>query len=210
MRALLVLFLTAMLLADTAPATVPQVWLDASTMVFHSPGCEKIGPDMQRMARTVAKMQGFAPAKECALTDAEAKERWKKDAAKYQVGSGFADFGDSVRRVPRTRSAKDSPSSGTQPSRQKAVPSPPDRNAVMAATTLHAAEDGITTRCVRQWAGDTKMQEYCIEKQVQALSALRQGKPFGDDQDAWGAKRLKCASQWPDDYSMRVYCEGRP
>jgi hypothetical protein len=81
---MLALILTYVL-ATSAPSSapiIPRVWVDTSANVFHAPTCKLAKPDkMTRIARTVAKMQGIPQSPECAETDAQAREAWRKIVA---------------------------------------------------------------------------------------------------------------------------------
>lgn len=207
--------LSVSLFAEEAPINddprlrFPQAWLDATTVTFHSPGCKLITSSMTRTSRTAAKMQGIPPAPECALTDAEAKKRWPVERAKMKdLRSGG--FSESSASLPETPSVK-----GGSPALKAAAPTgttspmPVDRNAVMAAGNFYGAKEKVAEACSRQWGDDAKMVQYCIGKQLSAISQLEKGRPFGADAEKWGAKRLDCASRWPNDYAMRVYCESK-
>lgn len=200
-----------------AKALIPQVWIDTQAKVFHSPGCPKITPLMASRARTIAKAQGIAPAPECAMTDTEAAKRWSEElkvgnAPGSKPAGGFAIIGDG-KVPPPTTTAKPTTTPTTRPQAQQRsrvgpVSTEVSRTAVMAASDFYDAERVLTSACTARWRTDAEMRAYCIEKQRAAVSALKQGRPFGADEARWGRARVECAQRWPTDYDMRLYCEG--
>ncbi len=63
----------------------------------------------------------------------------------------------------------------------------------------------IEKRCADQWDTDNlQMREYCEERQREGLTALWARLMTSTAQRAI---RLRCASQWPEDLSMRNVCE---
>lgn len=205
----LLLVVLSLTLAPVAVcAALPQVWVEYATKTFHSPGCKRITSRMVRVPRSVAKIQRLAPAKECALTDAEAAARWNAMPASGRAG--FTDFGDSVRRAPALPPIREERTSSAPPPRRStspAEPAAPSRNEVFAASDFHDAERVINAHCANRWPGNPDMTAFCADRQIDALNKLKAGRPFGANEQAWNAARVRCKQRWPDDFAMRVYCE---
>lgn len=103
------------------------------------------------------------------------------------------------------------PKQDEAPRRQRpaSVESGPSWNDVMAASDYMDAFAVINRHCSGEWPANPRMQNYCAEKQHAAVAALKRGKPFSADDKTWNRARVSCAQEWPDDYAMRLYCEGR-
>lgn len=66
----------------------------------------------------------------------------------------------------------------------------------------------IRANCAAEWPGDYRMQEYCINNQVEAVQAMA---PLADSSSSIEREILgKCASEWRKpsgyDYRMIRYC----
>ncbi len=84
---------------------------------------------------------------------------------------------------------------------------PASWNDVMAASNFYDAADVIKSHCKAEWPNNPSMFEHCTKRQHDAVRVLDAGRPFGADQAKWNAARVSCASEWPTDYVMRLYCE---
>jgi hypothetical protein len=51
------------------------------------------------------------------------------------------------------------------------------------------------------------MRSYCEKKQRAAVQTLAMGKPADISQENFASARRRCAAEWPNDFSMRAYCE---
>lgn len=203
-----------------AKPLLPQVWIDAETNVFHSFACPKITKDMTSRARTIAKAQGIAPSPECAISDAEALKRWRAELKKgdppgSKPAGGFATIGNAplapLPTVDNAGGARGAARRSREPRSTSSIPSPTaSRTEVMNASDFYDAERLIASTCSARWRTDAEMQAYCVEQQRAAVRALKQGRPFGADENAWGLARVRCAQRYPTDYEMRLYCEGNP
>jgi hypothetical protein len=80
---------------------------------------------------------------------------------------------------------------------------------VFKASDFYDAMDVMSRHCSRQWPSNQEMANYCMQKEMAALSTLKKGRPFGADEKKWNAARVSCAAKWPDDYDMRAYCESK-
>lgn len=122
---------------------------------------------------------------------------------------GFTDLGSAGASLPPLSSHSQSLSS---PAAQVSASSDDSEtwNAVAKAGDFYDAPRVIASKCQREWPSDQRMLQYCVEKQTQAVSQLKRGRPFGADERQWNTSRVRCANKWPDDYSMRVYCEQHP
>jgi hypothetical protein len=120
--------------------------------------------------------------------------------------AGFTDFsGSSATTPPVTSQERDEP-----PSRAPAVrvlTADTSWNDVAKASDFYDAARKIAAKCARDWPGDDRMARHCVDDQTKALNALKQGRPFGTDENRWNSARVRCAREWPDDYHMRLYCE---
>jgi len=122
---------------------------------------------------------------------------------------GFTDWGKSG--VPLPPVASERPEANAPTARVAASASAEATwNDVAKAGDFYDAQRTIATKCQREWPADQRMYQYCVQKQNDAVSALKQGRPFGVDERQWNGARVRCAGKWPDDYVMRVYCEQHP
>lgn len=80
-------------------------------------------------------------------------------------------------------------------------------NDVSRASDFYDAPTIIEEHCRSEWPTNPEMFSFCGRKQSEAVNALKRGRPFGADETRWNEARVRCASEWPRDYSMRVYCE---
>ncbi len=69
------------------------------------------------------------------------------------------------------------------------------------------ATNVIRNDCANKWQNDFRMQEYCIQKQEDALIALKKGKPNDIPSDVFAKIRSECKSKWGNDFRMREHCE---
>jgi len=81
------------------------------------------------------------------------------------------------------------------------------RNDVAKASDFYDAEHKMIAKCEHDWPSDKGMSRSCMDRQTEALTILRQGRPFGANEVEWNRARIRCANAWPDDYQMRVHCE---
>ena len=206
------LLITASLLAadqrpkPTGAELMPRVFIDGTgAKVFHSPTCKLVKPDMIKVSRTAAKMQGIQPAPECAQTDEQARAEWKKLVAKDpSIASAGRTSQVTASLHPIPKGTTSSGSSARITATQSTAKAEPSWNEYMKATDYQNAEGRAREKCRGEWAGDPRMQQYCFERQLNAVNTLRRSTVTADR-----AKRIKCASEWPDDFRMRVYCEGK-
>ena len=108
-------------------------------------------------------------------------------------------------------SAQPAPNPLPEPERAQPAPNPlpePERAQPSSSTTLPSGATAtamIEKRCADQWDTDNlQMREYCEERQREGLTALWARLM---NSTAQRAIRLRCASQWPEDLSMRNVCE---
>ena len=79
---------------------------------------------------------------------------------------------------------------------------PPSSNTLPSGATATAM---IEKRCADQWGTDNlQMREYCEERQREGLTGLWARLM---NSTAQRAIRRQCASQWPEDLTMRNVCE---
>jgi hypothetical protein len=69
------------------------------------------------------------------------------------------------------------------------------------------ATNAIRNDCANKWQNDFRMQEYCIQKQEDAIIALKKGKPSDIPSDVFSKIRSECKSKWENDFRMREHCE---
>lgn len=78
---------------------------------------------------------------------------------------------------------------------------PPARLSVGSAATF---DDAIKLRCGADWPGNTRMQEFCQRKQVDAWRQSQQA--IDASPEIAATIRLRCEREYPDDYRMRAAC----
>jgi hypothetical protein len=200
--------------SDVPKVLIPQVWVNSKDGQFHSPRCKRITGGMIRIARTVAKAQGYTSAKECALTDDAARKQWaeelKKGDEKTTRSGRVADRSRDGAPPPlatTTTRGSSSRAERTPERRPDPPPAPVSWNDLMAAQNFMDADRVIREQCAREWPTDLRMFGYCADRQKEAATYLKRMAPTGVDQEAFNRKRVECARSWPTDYRMRVYCE---
>lgn len=67
-----------------------------------------------------------------------------------------------------------------------------------------SARDLIRYKCKASWPSDFEMQEYCEQKQLDALELWEIVQASKSDVIAKIAE--KCNRDWPDDFEMKFYC----
>lgn len=66
-------------------------------------------------------------------------------------------------------------------------------------------DDAIRIKCGNDWPGNTRMQNHCMQRQVDAFR--RSQGAIDATPEVSAAIRLRCEREYPDDYSMRAACQ---
>jgi len=122
---------------------------------------------------------------------------------------GFTDWGQSsaVRAAPPEARSYAGVSPQPESRRSQSTTTTPSWNEVAKASDFYDANDKIRQTCSAKWPGDQDMFVFCSNKQAEAVGVLKQGRPFGVDENRFNSARITCANRWPTDFDMRVYCE---
>lgn len=195
--------ITTMTERSTPPIT-PQVFADQEARVFHSPSCAQVTRSMLKMARSVAKMQRYQPATECAQSDADAAKEWGAILAK---NPGLARGG--------TLSAGNAaPKDRANPKRSTAAVNGGDTRPSQRDSSAEkrvAADTTAKTHCGGEWPGNERMQAHCEERAMNAKRNIESRTALNTK--VWPHEfdgiRRDCAAEWPGNYSMQDHCEAR-
>jgi hypothetical protein len=66
-------------------------------------------------------------------------------------------------------------------------------------------DDAIRIKCGNDWPGNTRMQNHCMQRQVDAFR--RSQGAISATPEVSATIRLRCEREWPDDYAMRAACQ---
>ncbi len=86
---------------------------------------------------------------------------------------------------------------------------PPSWSDVAAASDFYDATNVINRDCRIQWPNDYRHFMSCVRRQQEAVTTLRLGRPFGEDEARFNEARVRCARKSPFDYVKRVRCESK-
>lgn len=78
---------------------------------------------------------------------------------------------------------------------------PAGRSGGVAASNF---DDAIRIKCGNDWPGNTRMQNYCMQRQVDGFR--RSQGSINATAEVSAAIRLRCEREYPDDYVMRAAC----
>jgi len=113
--------------------------------------------------------------------------------------------------LPEPERAQPAPNPLPEPERAQPAPNPlsePERAQPPSSNTLPSGATAtamIEKRCADQWGTDNlQMREYCEERQREGLTGLWARLM---NSTAERTIRRQCASQWPEDLTMRNVCE---
>jgi hypothetical protein len=124
------------------------------------------------------------------------------------VGVEFRDPPSAVSRLPSTPVKPPLGLAQATISREPCPSVPITSESAQGADSDYAeAPQVIRMKCQRDWPDDFQMQHFSVDQQLQAVAALRAGRPDNVPDEVFQVIRRKAARDWPDDYCMRLFTE---